>query len=78
MRTPLNSIIQTSEQLLSSIKDEKGRKLQKINYNSAKMLLCLVNDLLDLFQIKNYKFSKRMTNFEISECMEEIRSLIDI
>jgi signal transduction histidine kinase len=53
MRTPLNSIIQTSEQLLSSIKDEKGRKLQKINYNSAKMLLCLVNDLLDLFQIKN-------------------------
>ena len=51
MKTPLNSILNSSEQLEQYIpKDNPGAiKLRRINYYSSRLLLSLVNDLLDLF-----------------------------
>lgn len=59
MRTPLNAIIS----LLYSLEHHlghspQGKKLLRIIQNSSKILLFLVNDMLDIFQIKNGKFHK--------------------
>ena len=65
MRTPLNSVISLLTTFDPFMKDAKGKKILSIIQNSAKMLLYLVNDMLDLFQIKNGKFRKNEQHFEI-------------
>jgi signal transduction histidine kinase len=56
MRTPLNAILGLIEAVEPFVKGDQGRRLLSIINNSANMLLFLVNDMLDLFQIKNGKF----------------------
>lgn len=56
MRTPLNSIIGMMNNFDHLITDQRGKKMLRIMHNSSKMLLFLVNDLLDFFQLKNGKF----------------------
>ena len=56
MRTPLNAIIGLSCSILDLIKDSSSRKFLGIIQNSAKILLFLVNDLLDFFQMRHGKF----------------------
>ena len=58
MRTPLNAIIGMGKALERHLKNEQGRRCQAILMSSAHILLFLVNDLLDLFRIKNNKFTK--------------------
>ena len=77
MKTPLNSIIQTSEQLSPCV-DEKGERLRKINLRSGKMLLSLVNDMLDQFQIKNQQFQKHFSNFSIDDVVDDTLEMIEI
>lgn len=57
MRTPLNAIIGISHSLHNFIQGEAPTKLLKIVNNSSKILMFLVNDLLDFFQLKNGKFN---------------------
>ena len=40
--------------------------------NSATLLLYLVNDMLDVYMIKNGKFQKISENFRIKTIMKEI------
>lgn len=56
MRTPLNAITGLSQNLENFVSDS-GQKLLAIIQNSSKILLFLVNDLLDFFQMKNGKFN---------------------
>ena len=56
MRTPLNAIIGLLNTLKAFISDENGLKFLKIIEYSSRILLFLVSDLLDFFQIKNGKF----------------------
>ena len=56
MRTPLNAITGLSQNLEYFVSDS-GQKLLAIIQNSSKILLFLVNDLLDFFQMKNGKFN---------------------
>lgn len=58
MRTPLNAMIGLLESIKTFITDERGTRLLAIVENSSKILLFLVNDLLDFTQIKNGKFKK--------------------
>ena len=67
MRTPLNAIMSLLGNLYPYIKDPKGRKLVKAIQSSAKMLLFLVNDMLDIFQIKNGKFMKNEHEVNVRE-----------
>lgn len=58
MRTPLNAILGMGKNLEKHIDGEQGKKIHRIMMNSASLLHFLVNDLLDLFRIKNGKFTK--------------------
>ena len=43
---------------------------------SAKLMLSLVNDMLDFSTIMNGKFRKRISRFNIRECIEEAADLL--
>jgi signal transduction histidine kinase len=58
MRTPLNAILGIGKNLENYVKNEQGSRFLRIMMNSAKLLHFLVNDLIDLFRIRNGKFEK--------------------
>ena len=49
MRTPLNSMIGLLNAIDVYVTEEKGKKFLEIIKSSSKILLFLVNDLLDYF-----------------------------
>jgi signal transduction histidine kinase len=65
MRTPLNAMIGLLSHLNDYIVEERGKKFYEIISFSSKILLFLVNDLLDFFQIKNGKFKKNESSINI-------------
>ena len=67
MRTPLNAITGLTENIEPYIVDERGKKFLKIIHYSAQILLFLVNDLLDLFKMKNDKFHKNEGDTNVME-----------
>jgi signal transduction histidine kinase len=75
MRTPLNAIIGLLHNLKGSITDERGLKFLDIILNSSKILLFLVNDLLDFFQIRHGKFKMNITKVNIKHT---VHKLLDI
>ena len=57
MRTPLEVIIQTAQRISRIIeKDKQQNKLTSMIFYQAQLMLCFVNDLIDLKQIKNGVF----------------------
>ena len=75
MRTPLNAILGIGKNLEPHVTHEAGSRYLQIMMNSASLLHFLVNDLLDLFRIRNGKFSKHETKIDIRQHLNE---LIDI
>jgi signal transduction histidine kinase len=75
MRTPLNAIIGLLSTLTNFVHGERGHKMLQIIKNSSMMLLYLVNDMLDLYQIKNGRFQKKIERLNIRE---SIQMLIDM
>lgn len=68
LRTPLNSIIGFSDVLgsISSLDDKQKRYVQNIQ-KSGKMLLDMINDILDLAKIESGKMEVRLSRFRISQ-----------
>jgi signal transduction histidine kinase len=66
LRTPLNSIIGFSDVLgsIKSLDDKQRRYVQNIQ-KSGKMLLDMINDILDLAKIESGKMEIRLTDFRI-------------
>ncbi|CDW83581.1 multi-sensor hybrid histidine kinase [Stylonychia lemnae] len=75
MRTPINAIMGIIESLDPFISKQEGKKLLQIVDNSSKILLFLVNDILDFFQIKNGKFK---INYDKVKIRKPIQELIDM
>ncbi len=70
LRTPLNSIIGFSD-VLSSIKsldDKQKRYVQNIQ-KSGRVLLDMINDILDLAKIESGKMEIRLSEFRIEQVM---------
>ncbi len=67
LRTPLNSIIGFSDVLgsIASLDDKQKRYVQNIQ-KSGKMLLDMINDILDLAKIESGKMEVRLTHFRVS------------
>jgi two-component system, sensor histidine kinase len=75
MRTPLNAILGMGKNLERYLHHELGKRFHRVMMNSAALLLFLVNDLLDLFRIKNGKFTKNEVETNLRK---EISELVDI
>lgn len=67
LRTPLNSIIGFSDVLgsIASLDDKQKRYVQNIQ-KSGKMLLDMINDILDLAKIESGKMEIRLAHFRVS------------
>ncbi len=76
LRTPLNSIIGFSEVLSGSehLTDRQRRYAQNIQ-SSGKMLLGMINDILDLAKIESGKMEVRSEDFSIRDVCEALTSL---
>jgi signal transduction histidine kinase len=76
LRTPLNSIIGFSEVLSSSdaLTDKQRRYATNIQ-SSGKMLLGMINDILDLAKIESGKMEVRVEDFSIRDVCEGLANL---
>ena len=70
LRTPLNSIIGFSD-VLNSIKslDEKQNRYVQNIQKSGRVLLDMINDILDLAKIESGKMEVRLTEFRIEDAI---------
>jgi len=77
IRTPVNGIVGMSYLALQTNLDEKQRNyLQKID-NSAKMLLSIINDILDLSKLEAGKCVLESINFNLASTVESSMDLVD-
>src|SRR6185312_16146486 len=76
LRTPLNSIIGFSEVLSGSENlTERQRRYANNIQSSGKMLLGMINDILDLAKIESGKMEVRSEDFSIRDVCEALVSL---
>jgi len=79
MRTPLNGIIGFTHMLSLDIKDPEQHKTLELVLSSSKVLLTLINDVLDVskYEAGKMKFEKEPFNFktEIEEVLDSFRVL---
>jgi two-component system, NarL family, sensor histidine kinase BarA len=76
LRTPLNSIIGFSEVLSDSEQlSERQRRYAANIQSSGKMLLSMINDLLDLAKIESGKMEIRTEDFSIRDVCESLANM---
>jgi two-component system sensor histidine kinase BarA len=77
LRTPLNSIIGFSEVLAGSDQlNERQRRYASNIQSSGKMLLGMINDILDLAKIESGKMEVRAEDFSIRDVCEGLANLM--
>jgi signal transduction histidine kinase len=77
LRTPLNSIIGFSEVLSSSDQlNERQKRYASNIQTSGKMLLGMINDILDLAKIESGKMEVRSEDFSIRDICEAVTNLV--
>jgi PAS domain S-box-containing protein len=74
IRTPMNAILGFSELLEGKIKDKKQKEYLASIRSSGRMLLSLINDILDLSKIEAGKLEMQSTVVDPREILDEIRS----
>ena len=76
LRTPLNSIIGFSEVLSGTEQlDERHRRYASNIQSSGRMLLSMINDILDLAKIESGKMEVRSEDFSIRDVCEGLTNL---
>jgi two-component system, NarL family, sensor histidine kinase BarA len=77
LRTPLNSIIGFSEVLSSTEQlSERQRKFAQNIQTSGRMLLSMINDILDLAKIESGKMEVRVEDFSLRDVCEGLLNLV--
>lgn len=71
----MNGIIGMMHVLLDSDLDEEQENYARIVYNSARALLSIVNDILDLSKIEAGKLELDIRNFDLEIAIEDMVSL---
>jgi signal transduction histidine kinase len=78
MKTPLNSIINMINLIEKRVDDPILIKWCKVAINSSKLLVNLVNDTLDYFQIKSKKFVKKHISFDLKNLINDCFELVSL
>ena len=75
IRTPLNAIIGFSDILSSSDLQLDHREKAEIISKSAKALLNIINDILDISKIESGKYEISKSNFDLKDLLDQIVQL---
>ncbi len=78
IRNPMNGIIGMMHVLLDSDLNEEQEEYARIVYNSARALLTIVNDILDLSKIEAGKLELDIRDFDLDIAMKDIISLPEV
>lgn len=78
IRTPINTIIGLNEMILRESKEDKTRSYALNIQNASKMLLNLVNDILDLSQIEMKKMEIIPMEYRTEELFENLIDMIQV
>ena len=81
LRTPLNSIIGFTgiikDGMAGDVNEEQAKQLEMV-YGSARHLLALINDILDLSKVEAGKVETFMEDFELEPLLQEVQSLMQL
>ena len=78
IRTPINTIIGLNEMILrEDISDEVAEDARNIQ-SSSKMLLNLINDILDMSRIQSGQMSLTLTPYRSEEILTDIVSMMEV
>ena len=75
IRTPLNAIIGFSDILSNSNMETENKEKAEIISKSAKALLNIINDILDISKIESGKYEISKTNFDLKDLLDQIVQL---
>jgi signal transduction histidine kinase/ActR/RegA family two-component response regulator len=75
IRTPLNAIIGFSDILSNSNMEATDKEKAEIISKSAKALLNIINDILDISKIESGKYEVSKSNFDLKDLLEQIVQL---
>ena len=75
IRTPMNGILGFVEILAKGEEDERKQKLYKHIRTSGKLLLTIINDILDISKIESGKLLIESTEFSTSELFDNVADL---
>ena len=78
IRTPLNAIIGFSDILANSKLDTKDKDKATIISKSAKALLNIINDILDISKIESGKFEISKNSFNLRDLLEQVVQLYTV
>ena len=78
IRTPMNGIVGMIGLMLSDDLNSRQRRRAKIVSSSANVLLCLLNDILDLSKIEADKLELETADFDLREVVEGAADLMAV
>lgn len=78
IRTPMNGIMGMIQLALMSNLDEEPREYLSLVMKSAKVLLTIINDILDISRIETGKIVIQSRPFKITDVIYEVTTLFDI
>jgi len=76
MRTPLNSVLGKNQLILAEVKDENIRNLSQQIGSSGKVLLSLINDILDMSKIESGKMTIVPSNYSFPNLVKELTDIM--
>ena len=74
-RAPLGSTLMLLESLLRSVLDEAQKRLIVIVVSQINLLICLVNDILDLKMVQKGQFVPKNEVFSLREAIKFVLSI---
>ncbi len=77
IRTPMNAILGFSDSLLEQIKNRGQKKMLQSIASSGKLLLTLLNDILDLSKIEAGRLDISPHPADIMHCIDEMKMLFE-
>jgi len=76
MRTPLNAVLGKNQMIMLGASEEETKLMTRQIDSSGKILLSLINDILDLSKIDSGKMSIVPVEYNLSHMIEEIISIM--
>ena len=76
LRTPLNGILGMLNMMAEKPTAPENKQFVRVARSSAKLMLALVNDMLDFTTIMMGKFARKVSLFNVREAVEEAVELM--